>query len=221
MGSGSLNAMAVFEAGFKEDMTREEAMALVAAAIRRCARPRCRGRRRTARLAASPMRRPRAALTAPLPPPFPPPRSGVYNDLGSGSNVDLCVITKDDVDYLRNYEFLMGKTYTREFPVKYPKGTAREPPRAAPWARRAAGQPRRGLILSACRPAGAGFVGRLTRPLARRPHAPAPPRPLPPAPSCHQGTRHPAHRRGGHRGGRDGHQLSGGALAQRAPPPLM
>jgi 20S proteasome alpha/beta subunit len=35
MGSGSLNAMAVFEAGFKEDMTKEEAMALVAAAIRR------------------------------------------------------------------------------------------------------------------------------------------------------------------------------------------
>lgn len=84
MGSGSLNAMAVFEAGFKEDMTRDEAMALVAAAI----------------------------------------RSGVYNDLGSGSNVDLCIITKDKVDYLRNYEFLMGKTYTRQFPVKYPKGTA-------------------------------------------------------------------------------------------------
>ena len=36
MGSGSLNAMSVFEAGFKEDMSREEAMALVAAAIRRC-----------------------------------------------------------------------------------------------------------------------------------------------------------------------------------------
>jgi hypothetical protein len=52
--------------------------------------------------------------------------SGVYNDLGSGSNVDLCVITKDSVDYLRNYEFLMGKTYNRQFPVKYPPGTARE-----------------------------------------------------------------------------------------------
>ena len=43
MGSGSLNAMAVFEAGFKEDMTREEAMALVAAAIRRCAACGCVG----------------------------------------------------------------------------------------------------------------------------------------------------------------------------------
>eukprot|EP00879_Flechtneria_rotunda_P027821 GHRR01029825.1.p1 GENE.GHRR01029825.1~~GHRR01029825.1.p1 ORF type:complete len:230 (+),score=56.86 GHRR01029825.1:91-780(+) len=86
MGSGSLNAMAVFEASYKDNMTREEAMALAARAI----------------------------------------RSGVYNDLGSGSNVDLCVITKDSVDYLRNYEFLMGKTYTRQFPVKYPPGTARE-----------------------------------------------------------------------------------------------
>jgi 20S proteasome alpha/beta subunit len=36
MGSGSLNAMAVFEAGYKDDMSREEAMALAARAIRRC-----------------------------------------------------------------------------------------------------------------------------------------------------------------------------------------
>ena len=27
--------------------------------------------------------------------------AGVLNDLGSGSNVDLCVITKDKVDYVR------------------------------------------------------------------------------------------------------------------------
>jgi len=54
------------------------------------------------------------------------PCSGVYNDLGSGSNVDLCVITADKVDYLRNYELLQGKTYSRQFPVRYPPGTARE-----------------------------------------------------------------------------------------------
>jgi 20S proteasome subunit beta 2 len=29
---------------------------------------------------------------------------GIFNDLGSGSNVDLCVIMKDKVDYLRPYE---------------------------------------------------------------------------------------------------------------------
>lgn len=34
MGSGSLNAMAVFEASYKEDMSQEEAEALVARAIR-------------------------------------------------------------------------------------------------------------------------------------------------------------------------------------------
>jgi 20S proteasome alpha/beta subunit len=39
MGSGSLNAMAVFEAGYKDDMSREEAMALAARAIRRCGSP--------------------------------------------------------------------------------------------------------------------------------------------------------------------------------------
>lgn len=83
MGSGSLNAMAVFEAEFKDDMTKEEAMALVAKSI----------------------------------------RSGVYNDLGSGSNVDLCVITKEGAEYLRNYQYLMDKTYERVFPVIYPPGT--------------------------------------------------------------------------------------------------
>ncbi len=60
MGSGSLNAMAVFEDGFKEDMSMEEAKKLVARAI----------------------------------------RSGIYNDLGSGSNVDLCIIYKDKVGSL-------------------------------------------------------------------------------------------------------------------------
>ncbi|KAI3964331.1 hypothetical protein MKW92_051375, partial [Papaver armeniacum] len=30
-------------------------------------------------------------------------RSGIFNDLGSGSNVDVCVITKDGTEYLRNH----------------------------------------------------------------------------------------------------------------------
>ena len=57
MGSGSLNAMAVFEEGYKDGLERDEAVALVARAI----------------------------------------RSGIYNDLGSGSNVDVCVITRGKV----------------------------------------------------------------------------------------------------------------------------
>lgn len=58
MGSGSLAAMAVFEAGYRDDMDEEEAKELVKAAI----------------------------------------RSGIFNDLGSGSNVDICVIRKNDTD---------------------------------------------------------------------------------------------------------------------------
>lgn len=52
-------------------------------------------------------------------------RSGVYNDLGSGSNVDITIITKEGVEYLRNYQYLQGRTYTMQFPPKYPRGTAR------------------------------------------------------------------------------------------------
>lgn len=84
MGSGSLNAMAVFEAGYRDGMPRDAAVALVARAI----------------------------------------RAGIYNDLGSGSNVDVCVITKDGVDYLRNHEYLAGRTYERVHPVVYAPGTA-------------------------------------------------------------------------------------------------
>lgn len=83
MGSGSLNAMAMFEASYQDDLTKDAAISLVARAI----------------------------------------RSGIYNDLGSGSNVDICVITKDGVEYKRNYEYLMGKTYKRIKPVHYGRGS--------------------------------------------------------------------------------------------------
>ncbi|XP_063932597.1 proteasome subunit beta type-7-like [Zophobas morio] len=48
-------------------------------------------------------------------------KSGIFNDLGSGSNVDLCVITRDGVSYLRNVEKPVckpprGKSY------RYPLG---------------------------------------------------------------------------------------------------
>ena len=52
MGSGSLAAMAVFEAGYKDALTEDEAVALAAAAV----------------------------------------RAGIFNDLGSGSNVDITVL---------------------------------------------------------------------------------------------------------------------------------
>lgn len=31
--------------------------------------------------------------------------AGIFNDLGSGSNVDLCVIRKNSTEYLRGYEY--------------------------------------------------------------------------------------------------------------------
>lgn len=63
MGSGSLCAMAVFESKYRADMSRDEAVQLVAEAI----------------------------------------ESGIFNDLGSGSNVDVTVITRTKTEVLRNH----------------------------------------------------------------------------------------------------------------------
>lgn len=38
-------------------------------------------------------------------------RSGVFNDLGSGSNVDVAVITKDKTEMMRNYETPVSSNY--------------------------------------------------------------------------------------------------------------
>lgn len=62
MGSGSLQAMTIFESKYKDDMTKEEAIQLVTEAI----------------------------------------SAGIYHDLGSGSHVDYCVITKDKSEMFRN-----------------------------------------------------------------------------------------------------------------------
>lgn len=64
MGSGSLAAMAVFESAWRPDMSRDEALALVKAAV----------------------------------------GAGIFNDLGSGSNIDACIITESHTEMLRNVE---------------------------------------------------------------------------------------------------------------------
>lgn len=47
-------------------------------------------------------------------------RSGIFNDLGSGSNVDICVIEADDkVEYMRNTEYLQTRTYEPQHPVVF------------------------------------------------------------------------------------------------------
>lgn len=90
MGSGSLAAMAVFEARYKEDMEESDAITLVRDAI----------------------------------------RAGIFNDLGSGSNVDVTVIRKDGTtSQHRSYEKAAGNsdTYKAQFPqpskVTIPLGT--------------------------------------------------------------------------------------------------
>lgn len=49
-------------------------------------------------------------------------KSGVINDLGSGSTVDLCVIRKNSVDYLRPYDITCNKG-VKEGSYKFKKGT--------------------------------------------------------------------------------------------------
>lgn len=82
MGSGTLAAMAVFEARWKPDMSEEEGKKLVRDAI----------------------------------------AAGVFNDLGSGSNVDLCVIREDSADYLRGYE-VASKKGERQLDYTFKAGT--------------------------------------------------------------------------------------------------
>uniref|UniRef100_A0A672I8D7 Proteasome subunit beta n=1 Tax=Salarias fasciatus TaxID=181472 RepID=A0A672I8D7_SALFA len=48
--------------------------------------------------------------------------AGIFNDLGSGSNIDLCVITKGKVDYIRPHDEA-NKKGVRTGDYKYKKGT--------------------------------------------------------------------------------------------------
>lgn len=50
--------------------------------------------------------------------------AGIFNDLGSGSNVDVCVIKKGSVDYKRTYDEA-NKKGVRQGSYRYPKGTTR------------------------------------------------------------------------------------------------
>ncbi|XP_078437213.1 proteasome subunit beta type-7-B-like [Wolffia australiana] len=48
--------------------------------------------------------------------------SGIFNDLGSGSNVDVCVITKGQVEYLRNFQLPNPRTYVSSKGYSFTKG---------------------------------------------------------------------------------------------------
>lgn len=83
MGSGSVNAMAIFEAEYKDGMDEDEATKLVHKAI----------------------------------------LSGIYNDMGSGSNVDLCVLKKDGTKMLRNYDTPNERKFRYPGGHKFERGT--------------------------------------------------------------------------------------------------
>jgi len=89
MGSGSLAAMAVLEAGYKDDLDEAAAVELVSQAI----------------------------------------QSGIFNDLGSGSNVDVTVIRRgktvgeSEVKYLRNLVTPNPRLYHRKAGYVFPKGS--------------------------------------------------------------------------------------------------
>ena len=51
-------------------------------------------------------------------------QAGIFNDLGSGSNVDLCVITHRGVDYIRPYKEACSKG-VRQGDYTYKPGTTR------------------------------------------------------------------------------------------------
>ena len=49
-------------------------------------------------------------------------QAGIFNDLGSGSNVDVCVITKDMTTLMRNH-LTPNKREKKERSYKFPRGT--------------------------------------------------------------------------------------------------
>ncbi|KAG2714697.1 hypothetical protein I3760_03G040000 [Carya illinoinensis] len=49
--------------------------------------------------------------------------SGIFNDLGSGSNVDVCVITKGHKEYLRNHLLPNPRTFVNPKGFSFPKKT--------------------------------------------------------------------------------------------------
>lgn len=49
--------------------------------------------------------------------------AGIYNDLGSGSNVDLCVIQRGKTEFYRNFVSKNKKMFSMENAYQFPKGT--------------------------------------------------------------------------------------------------
>ena len=83
MGSGSLAAMAVMEAGWKPDLELEDAKQLMRNTI----------------------------------------AAGIFNDLMSGSHVDLCIITREKSEIIRPYDIANVKG-ERQGSYRYARGSS-------------------------------------------------------------------------------------------------
>ena len=82
MGSGSLAAMSILETKYKDNMSLEEAKAIVVEAV----------------------------------------EAGIIHDLGSGSNVDVCILTKGKTEFLRNFKTENKKMFEKAHNYKFPAG---------------------------------------------------------------------------------------------------
>ncbi len=54
--------------------------------------------------------------------------AGIYHDMGSGSYVDLCIINRSGVKYLRNLVMKNGKIFEKPDRYSFPRGTTGTPP---------------------------------------------------------------------------------------------
>jgi len=50
-------------------------------------------------------------------------RAGIFNDLGSGGNVDVCVVTRDTYNHTRAYDAPNPRIYRALKPIQFPPGT--------------------------------------------------------------------------------------------------
>lgn len=82
MGSGSLDAMAIMEDRYRDDLTLEEAKALVMEAI----------------------------------------EAGITHDLGSGNNLDVCVVTAEKTEMFRNIKIVGKRLSSNAENYKFPVG---------------------------------------------------------------------------------------------------
>ncbi|XP_034871722.1 proteasome subunit beta type-7 isoform X1 [Mirounga angustirostris] len=120
MGSGSLAAMAVFEDKFRPDMeyekafwtclTQEPRRALCLLHLTRIARTVA-----SAYFTENCEEEAKKLVSEAI-------AAGIFNDLGSGSNIDLCVISKSKLDFLRPYS-VPNKKGTRFGRYRCEKGT--------------------------------------------------------------------------------------------------